>query len=631
MPAQVYYELTNAGYEKLAKRISKKLELRAGPDDEDVQSLLKRWEREEGGPNGGWDYIAVTRLWLRAGRARQAETALMEAEASGEVPAPILLLDQARVAFMAGQRDVATEAYWRGCENAGETGYKEYWLDIESLATPEELEDWDRFRRLPITQTDLCRHLRVFWNERALASAMEVGQRMSVHYARTRFALDHYRRRGGKKGPTFSNRLGRPTNSAYDDRGLLYVRMGDPDDVAFHGGGECIEPNVSWAYDRPGGYRIYHLSPLGATDDWYLLENLAMVYRCGTWDSNPMVAISPPLVDVPGLPFHDLYLSRMGLDPAYARMANQARVFEGDNFAAARLAEALSEERDWTREDGEYAVASVPERPAVDLSVDFGLEWLRFRAPRPGLTSLWLNGLVPASKLTSVDEEDRNVYRVEAVWTLLDETGLSFRKIPASFDVPVTGELDDEAGLSLRLSTDLPPGTYRWMFVVTDTNSAVESDGERVRGGYASGEVIVRDLGSDLPVLSDVAVSPDSSGAWSPAPGISLNPTLAHVTGDDGVAFIYYEAYNLTRGGRYETRVVLEPEAGGQTFDLSYPGTAPAGAGIVTRAYLRIDLSASAPGRYATSVTVRDLTSGHTTLPIRTEIVVNSGGTRPTR
>ena len=74
MPAQVYYELTNAGYEKLANRISKKLELRADPDDEDVQSLLDRWEREERGPDSGWDYIAVTRLWLRAGRAAPGRT-----------------------------------------------------------------------------------------------------------------------------------------------------------------------------------------------------------------------------------------------------------------------------------------------------------------------------------------------------------------------------------------------------------------------------------------------------------------------------------------------------------------------------------------------------------------------------
>ena len=89
MPAPVYYELVNNGYEKLANRISKKLEFRSNPDDDDVQSLLDRWEREEGGPDSGWDYITVARLWLRAGSAAEAEMALIEAEELGEVAAPM--------------------------------------------------------------------------------------------------------------------------------------------------------------------------------------------------------------------------------------------------------------------------------------------------------------------------------------------------------------------------------------------------------------------------------------------------------------------------------------------------------------------------------------------------------------
>ena len=269
----------------------------------------------------------------------------------------------------------------------------------------------------------------------------------------------------------------------YDDRGLLYIRMGDPDEVSIHGGSDCIEPNVSWAYDRPGGYRVFHLSPGGGADDWYLLENLAMVYRCGTWDRNPMMAISPLLLDVPGPAFYDLYMSRMGLDPRYARIANHALNLMGDDFAGSRLAEELTEERDWTWQDGEYAVASIPERPPVDLGVDFALEWLQFRAPRPGLTRVWLNGLVEASALRPAERDQQDVYRVDAVWTLLDEEELLYRHIPSSFDLPVVEELDDETGISLRKSTDLAPGTYRWMLVVSDANSSADEDGQKVRGG----------------------------------------------------------------------------------------------------------------------------------------------------
>ena len=620
MPGEPYHALIQGGHEGLARDLARLLDLRSDPDEEDVEDLLDRWRNEADGPGTGFDWLAVSRLWLRAGAAGRARSALRRAE--GRIPDAYFLFDRARIAFLRGELEGTTD-YWAACELADGTVSTEMWLDLEVLATPAEAEAWDGFRTLPPGDRDDCAFFRRMWNRRAAASGVPVDNRILQHYERTRFALDHYRRRGRVR-PWFSVRLGRPSNSVYDDRGLLHVRMGEPTEIAVHGGSECIEPNVSWGYDRPGGFRVYHLSPIGGADDWYLLENLAAVYRCGTWDRNPMVTVSPLLLDVPGPAFYDLYMSRMGLDPEYARIANHALNDTGDEFAGSRLAEELALEREWTWDAGEYAVKDIPERPAVDLGIEYGLEWLQYRAPRPGLTRVWLNGWVSASGLKPVQEEGREVFRLDAVWTLLGADDLSYRLIPAAFELPIAEPLGEEDGLSLRLAADLPPGTWRWMLVVRDATPAEDASvGERRRGGYASGEVEVRDLGADLPLLSDVAVSPDSLGAWSPAPGIRLNPTPAHTTGADGIAFIYYEAYNLTPGGRYETRVVLEPAGGGQAFDLSYPGTARRGASIVTRGYLRIDLSATDPGRYSASVTVRDLTSGHVTLPVRTEIMVD--------
>jgi len=619
MPRQVYHELLSRGHDRLARDLTRRLDLRSSPDRDDIEDYLDRWEDEADGPQSGYDWLAVARMWLRAGEAGRAEPALRRA--AGRVPEALYLLERARISFLKGKVDGASD-YWRACEISAGTEDTEAWLDVEVLATPDELEAWNRLATLPAADRNACPFFRRLWNRRAAAAGTTVDERILAHYTRTRYALEHYRRRGRVR-PRFSVRLGRPTDSVYDDRGLLYVRMGAPDDVAVHTGGECIEPNVSWAYERPDGLRIYHLSALGGTDDWYLLENLAQVYRCGTWDRSPTVAISPLLLDIPGEPFYYLYMSRMGLDPAYARIANRALTLAGVGSVGLRLSEELTDERDWTWADGEYAVASVPERPPVDLSVRFGLEWLGFRAPRPGLTRIWMNGVVEASALTAERRDGRDVYRVDAVWTLLDESGSSYRRIPASFELPTDTVLDEEATLSIRMSADLAPGAYRWMLVVADVNAAGEEDGEKPAGGYATGDLLVRDMSADLPLLSDVAVSPDSTGAWSPARGISLNPTPTHVTGRDGIAFIYYEAYNLTAGGTYETRVVLEPAGGGQAFDLSYPGTARTGGPVVTRGYLRIDLSDSSPGRYSMSVTVHDLTSGITTLPVRTEISVN--------
>ena len=229
MPSAVYLELSSAGHERLAERIHKKLEMRQDPDDEDVSDLIRRWEEEAGGPTSALDWVTVGRLWLRAGMSAHAEHALRTADDIGGLPPAMLLLDQARIAFLSRDYDLAEEAYWKGCEVAEDETAQQYWLDIEVLATPEELAEWDRFRRLPASQTDLCRHLRGFWGERALASTMTIADRMGQHYARIRYAQNNYRRRSGRKAATFSNELGRPVASAYDDRGLLYIRMGEPD------------------------------------------------------------------------------------------------------------------------------------------------------------------------------------------------------------------------------------------------------------------------------------------------------------------------------------------------------------------------------------------------------------------
>jgi len=659
MPAQVYFDLTNRGYEKLANRISKKLELRADPDDEDVQSLLERWEREEGGPDDGWDYVAVARLWLRAGQAARAEMALYEAEASGEVPAHILLLDQSRIAFLAGQVDLGAEAYWKGCEGAGETAYKEYWLDIEVLATPAEMEDWDRFRRLPITQTDLCSHLTRFWNERALASGMEVGQRLSLHYARTRYALDNYRRRGGRKGPTFSNILGRPTNSTYDDRGLLYVRMGSPDRMTSFAGNpsigqdavsaECYQPNETWAYDYPGETRVYHFSAMSGTDDYWLIENLGLVYRCGDpaaslagsggarltgvlspVNENRAVLLGPAA----SLVLQDLYRSRQGVDPRYATMAQQMsnQINQSITSAAGGQSEGskaldaqriLHRERDWTLADGTFAIDSVPDRPPVTPDTRMLVEELQFLSPRDGVNRVWINAVIEADRLTPEETPDgRFRYRVDARWIVVDAAGES-QIFNSAFEATTARRLGRDDSLPVRLAADLAPGQYRYTLLVRDTRLAEGKT--QPSGNYRQVDLTVRELSAGAPALSDVAVAADSGGVWSPGGGIRLRPSPAHLTGVDRVGFVYFEVYNLTPGGQYTTRIRLEPEDGaeGESFELSFPGDGATDVSRMSRRLLRVDLRDTEPGRYVMQITVTDEATGNSTLPYYTPVTVN--------
>lgn len=653
MPSQVFFDLGNAGHEKLAERIAGRLELRSAPDAEDVESLLARWEREAAGPQTGWDWIAVTRLWIRAADAARAELALRRAAESGEVPESTLLLDQARLAFLSGDPDLAARAYWKGCEGANEAASLEYWLDVEALATPAEMESWDGLRRLPLPAQDLCGFLERFWGERAMASALPLPARLSQHYARLRHAYDVYRRRGGKKGPTFSNDLGRPRNAAFDDRGLLYVRMGDPDRVATFAGNpsiesdvvsaECYQPNESWAYDRPDGTIVFHFSAFGGTDDYWLIGNLGLVYRCGDpqagADGNFSVARLTPINEFRSVPMGraaslvlpDLYRSRQGLDPWYAQAAQ--RMYDPTvrvtlNVSGTKALEAtkvLQEEREITREDGAFAISAIPEHPDVATNTRLLVEELQFRGARAGETRVWTNALVEAAELEPFVEPDGSFrYRVDARWALIDEAG-AYHRFQSTVEARTPRRLGKDESLPVRLAADLPPGRYRHTFVVRGQSPA--SSGRAPAGNYRAAEVTVRRFDLAVPELSDVAVAPDSGGDWSPdgvsRPENRIRPSPAHLTGPDGTSWVYFETYGLTAGAEYTTRVRVTPVDGGRdAFELTFPGDVPLEVGPRLRRTLRLDLGDSKPGRYRLSFTVQDGNTGRSTLPYETEIVV---------
>jgi GWxTD domain-containing protein len=655
MPTQVYFDLGNSGHEKLAKRISKKLELRADPDGDDVNGLLERWERETGGPATGWDEVAVARLWIRAGDPDSAEAALDLARDSGEVPDATLLLDEARIEFLRGNPDLGAAAYWKGCRTAGESASTEYWLDIESLATPAEMEEWDRFRRLPVPQRDLCAHLRRFWAERSLASGLPLDARMSQHYERVRRAMDVYRRRGGKKSPTFTNDLGRPRNSMFDDRGLIYVRFGEPDRVTSFSGNpsltsdivsaECYQPNESWAYDYPGATRVYHFSASTGIDDYWLIENLGLVYRCG----NPRAGASGtasvarltpvnenrfvPMGSAAALVLTDLYMSRQGLDTRYAQAAsrmsdrNAEITLNSSGTKALEATKVLQEERIWTREDGEFAISTVPERPEVKKDVRILVEELQYLAADGDSSRVWLNGVVEGENLTPSSEPGGGFrYRVDTRWVLVDERG-ELRRVQSSFEAVSPRRLGRDQSIPVRLTAELPPGEYRYTFIARDGYDG--SVGEKPSGNFHRGEILVRRFAVAIPDLSDVAVASDSGGHWQPAgvggAAVGIRPSPAHLTGVDGVAYVYFETYGLGPGTRYTTYVRLEPvEGDGDPFDLSFPGEAPMEPGPRVGRILRLDLSDSEPGTYRMSLSVEDESSGERTLPFDTEIVVRS-------
>lgn len=625
MPNRVYLELKAEGHERLAERIADRLKPTANPNRKDVEDLLKRWDRATGGPETGRDWLTVARLWLRADEATRAYSALNRA--SGDIPAGLLHLDAARIGFLAGD-EAASGRYWEACAVAGEETGLEAWLDMDVLATPAEVAAWDAFRRLPAGQRDDCAFFRRFWAQRAAASGLEVDERIRIHYERLRYALDHYRRRGraqeASSSGIFNAQLGRESRPVFDDRGMLYLRLGPPYDTASFLGGECYEPNVSWQYRFPEGDRMYHLSPLTGVDNWWLISNLAQVFRCPIGvdgrvlqDRSPMVAFAPILSQIPPAYLREIYLSRAGLDPEYARMAYR--------FDGLRTAEELQNERDLTWSAGLYAVTEVPERPDVTQDIEFSIEWLQFRLPRAERTRVWLLAAISGVDLNRAREAGAGADFELIVSTLNETTGV-LERFTGRLVPPPPG-----SDLVVRLPLDLPAGSYTTRVIVRagEARGVTDMESRPPPGAYLETPLAVRDFSGTLPRLSDIAVSPDSGGSWSQVEQVALSPSPAHLTNDTGRMWVYFEAYNLTPGGAYSAVVHLNPEGDGDPFDLEFSGTARSEGRIVTQSGLRLDLSDSPPGRYLLSLTLRDVATGRVTLPAQTRIEIRPLADRP--
>jgi len=616
-----------------------------------VRSVMARWDESAGGPSDGPGWLLAARLWRQAGEPDSAVHRLRRATELGGLPGGLLSLEAARTAFLTGRPDAAG-AYWEGCGEATPDVLQEYWRDFTSLATPAEAAEWSALDSLAADgRSDAaCGILRRAWAERAAQAGLSVAQRLALHYERLRYARMHYHLVGseghvrlGPRTRLLSVQVGRPREAGLDDRGLLYLRLGEPDRTASFAGAqneyrrriwvdvvispECYHPNVTWAYDFPDGVRLYHLSPLEGAANWWLLENLHDLYRCGdpadagggsSTLTPAAVGRSAPIGQIAWLVLPDLYLSRVGLDPKYGELSHRI-VSTGPNNPLS-LQKEFMDERRVNFEMTEDVLTRALARPDVQRELTFIHTVLQFRAarhPNGELTRVWLNAMVEGTKLQGQPAPDGSfAYAVEATLSALGETS-ELHQRTASFRVSAPRELGDEAGVPVRLALDLPPGEYAYSLVVRDAND----DASRPAGNWMTDSLRVRRYDARLPQLSDIAFAPDSGGTWSPTPGVALPATPVSITDDSGRAWLYFEAYGLSPRGEYVTEIRMEPRDEGEAFTLTYPGSPPASPEAADHRVLRLDLGDAEPGEYGATITVTDA-SGRRSLPIETSLVV---------
>ncbi|MGB5674119.1 MAG: hypothetical protein WBO43_06185 [Gemmatimonadota bacterium] len=522
--------------------------------------------------------------------------------------------------FAEGETAQGAAAFQAACATGDSLTLEALWTDIRGLATPAELEEWET-RPSPTR----CALLENMLAERAMLAGLTVPERLAVHYQRLARAHADWGLRRKRVQAGAADSLGRHPDLMFDDRGFIYLRMGEPDEVAYTiagpdgGMGNRVE---GWRYDRPEGARIFFFSPISimgvGVEDFRLLD---APWRAvgGKYAATQLNLVDLADVEIDGYgesPLKNLFLSFQGLDPYYATLAYRS-VRGGTS-----LLQDLNEERQRTMADIRFAADSVPDAPDLDPSLRFAWERLRFFNPSSGGTVVWLVAAARGGDLTGeVDTEGRSVYRLDLIAAV--QTGNAVSRDSVRSIVRVPRALADEDAVISRIPASIGPAEHPFTLVLKDGNA---EDGPM--GNWARG-VAVGLRPSALPEISDIAVAADSGGTWTRDGETFLAVTPSHVTGPDGEIHLYFEVYGVPAAAPYSVEIRVVPEesadqmwditAGETAFRVSFASEMPATGGIGAH-HLRVDLSDTPAGAYTLGIRINETASGRQSLPATTPV-----------
>ncbi len=218
------------------------------------------------------------------------------------------LFARARTQLRRGEAAAGLAAYLRAADHAsGVADWALFGRDMAWIATPAELAAWSKAS--PAERPEL---LRSFWAERDARDGLAPGERLVAHVRRLDMAMHRYRihpKHG--KAPVMRVSSGAdagadaavvginsqlrdyvPSQGELDDRGVIYLRQGEPASITYTGG-IGLE---SWSYERDGRVLTVHFADA-------LFDGSS---------GNGMLVASPPVGALTGL---------CQVDPAYCSAA----------------------------------------------------------------------------------------------------------------------------------------------------------------------------------------------------------------------------------------------------------------------------------------------------------------------
>jgi tetratricopeptide (TPR) repeat protein len=564
------------------------------------------------------------------GRLEAAENVLADLpEETHQFPRQAIFLSRAKVHYALDQPQQAQQFVEQAIDQIDTPIAAAFMLeDFKYVMNDRELATYRNLR----SPAEYRQFFSAFWVERNLMPARQVNTRLAEHYDRLRTAEQEYWFDGlrlWRNNPDQMNTLEFPTvyslNHEFNDKGLVYIRHGEPDDRivtvegeinTFRTGNGMLpkeqSPRASWVPNESWRYTyapmdFHFVIGEGATgNNWRLVPtvtNFHMLTDREMWGGAYRQMAQAA---------RDVLSEQSG---SLMDATSQAREGRRSSNAFSSLTD-FTQGRDKMMEESREAVhrGLTTDRhtwPSDISSMEIPHTIAAFRGPE-GRTDLQIHYVLPVNELRRPRDESDNSLRIEAGYVFHDSTWQSIARDLRVHTIRETPALDS----TYMFETSVPADSYH----VAIHGRALDTD---VLGGYKfdayvpdfSGEEL---SSSDLLLAHSITPATDSARATRGTLEITVNPLQRFSVREP--LFVYFEIYRLTLDDSDQTEYTLEYSlsprneergffgrlfGGGDEVALSLENT-QTGQSPSPVEYAEIDISEVDPGEYTFTVTITD-------------------------
>lgn len=504
----------------------------------------------------------VERIAGSADSALAAVNTLLETEPDNAAG----LLELARTRFFLHRVDGGTPWY-RGLGLADHDALAAYRSDLLPVLPDSSLHAFDAG-----TPEQRVALMRGFWTARDDEDLHRPGERLEEHYRRLDVAERTYRLVSTTRHYDIVERY-RPTLAEFDDRGVIYVRQGEPSDRRSLPL-PSLPPNETWVYHRPTGELIFNFVAREGPQDYRLVESV--LDALGNGGAIQVATIG----DIQDNQIGDR--SRVPRDGFLTLAAAESLNTRRQTVAISQLAEALIQSRDglspiyarmMTAGKGSAGSIEAQEREIGRQSIAIGTRtdsWpLTYTSALPGWYDIVAVGsdsagqelqvtfAIPGSALHAQPSPRGVVYPVAMRFAAFSLDGKVVASVDTvrSFVAPTPIGANEQ--LVGRLPVHVPPGTFTVRLALEAGDAGVITPRDTVK--------VASPLGPALG-LSDLAVGTRAVQlAWRTPQGDSvwLNPSRSFRS--TVPLELYFEVTGLAPGTAYRYEIAaIRP--GAQSF-----------------------------------------------------------------